>query len=235
MYGNIKIAPSILSGDFLSLNKSLDMIGNGADWIHVDVMDGHFVPNITMGIPLAKALRQACDIPIDAHLMVSNPLVQIPWFIDARCDYITFHLEALEEQEINSAIERIHNGGAKAGIAIKPKTGIDAIFPYLDRIDMALVMSVEPGFSGQRYIEGSDLRVNAVASRARSMGADPLIQVDGGINKDTAPIVAKAGADVLVCGNAFFKSENPIEAGRSIKDSATKAQADAMKADDTQQ
>ncbi len=209
LFQQVKIAPSILSGNFLDMKRTLaDIEQNGADWVHIDVMDGHFVPNITMGIPLVKQLRGATTLTLDAHLMVTNPIDQIPWFLDAGADMVTFHMECVTEEEAASAIDTIHDAHALAAAAIKPDAPVDVLRPIIDRLDMVLVMSVFPGFSGQSYIEGSEMRVLDVSRMAKEAGCSPLIQVDGGISTITARRVVASGADVLVCGNAFFNAED---------------------------
>ncbi len=198
----------------------------GADWVHVDVMDGHFVPNLTMGVPLVRKLKQATRLPLDVHLMISNPLVQIPWFLDAGADLVTFHVEAAPGEEAHRAIEMIHAQGALAGISIKPATPVSAIEAYLAEVDLVLVMSVEPGFSGQAYIEGSEDKVAQVCDlgrrlsskrQAQSRAADLLVQVDGGIGTPTLDRVVAAGANALVCGNAIFGAPDAPAALASIK------------------
>lgn len=221
MFGDIKIAPSILSADFTDLGASIALMEQaGADIVHVDVMDGHFVPNITMGVPILAQIKKITSLPLDAHLMVSNPLVQIPWFLDAGADFISFHIEAVDDDEAADALSMIREGGARAALALKPDTDIERLEPFIDDVDMVLVMSVFPGFSGQSYIEGSEERVAQVARMAREHGVAPLIELDGGIGVDTAWRVCQAGGDVLVCGNAFFKANDPASAARLIRDAA---------------
>ncbi len=218
MFEPVKVSPSILSADFAHLGEDVAMIERaGADWVHVDVMDGHFVPNLTMGIPMMKGLKRSTDLPLDVHLMISNPLRQIPWFLEAGADIVTFHVEAVDEGEAHEAIRLIHEAGAQAGLAIKPNTEANVVASFMDELEMVLVMSVEPGFSGQSYIEGSEEKVADVVRMAREAGVSPLIQVDGGIGMGTLRRVVDAGADVLVCGNAVFAAEDPSKAVADIK------------------
>lgn len=224
MFEPVKIAPSILSADFMNLGRDIALIEKaGAGYVHVDVMDGHFVPNLTMGVPVVKQLKKATSLPLDVHLMISNPLEQLAWFLDAGADSVTVHAEALDAQGLARAIGAIHAAGAKAGVSLKPHTAVGAIAPVLADVDMVLVMSVEPGFSGQGYIEGSENKVARIVEMARALGVAPLIQVDGGIGLKTAPQVAAAGADVLVCGNAVFVAEDPAQALRDIENAANEA------------
>lgn len=214
MFQPVRIAPSILSADFMNLARDIRMIEDaGAGFVHVDVMDGHFVPNLTIGVPHVKQLKKVARIPLDVHLMISNPLEQLPWFIEAGADILTVHAEALEGQWLDRAVALIHDGGAKACVAVKPNTPADVLAGVIGQLDMALVMSVEPGFSGQGYIEGSEEKVAQVADMARTAGNEALlIEVDGGIGPGTVERVCAAGADVIVCGNAVFAAENPAAA-----------------------
>ena len=215
----IKIAPSILSADFMNLERDIRMIEQGgAGYVHVDVMDGHFVPNLTIGVPHVKQLKGITELPLDVHLMIANPLEQLPWFIQAGADMITVHEETLEGQWLERAIQLIHDGGAQACVALKPNTPAEVLAQAIGELDMVLVMSVEPGFSGQGYIEGSELKVAQVAQMARDAGNDGLlIEVDGGIGIKTVERVCAAGADVIVCGNAVFAAEDPQAAIREIE------------------
>ena len=193
MFEPVKIAPSILSADFMHLGRDIELIEKaGAGYVHVDVMDGHFVPNLTMGVPVVKQLKKATSLPLDVHLMIANPLEQLPWFLDAGADSVTVHAEALDADGLARAVAAIHAAGAKAAVSVKPRTAVGALAPVLADLDMVLVMSVEPGFSGQSYIEGSEAKVTRITEMARAVGASPLIQVDGGIGEVTAPIVAAA-------------------------------------------
>ena len=206
MYQPVKIAPSILSADFMNLGRDIRMIEEGgAAFVHIDVMDGHFVPNLTMGVPLLKQLKPATNLLCDVHV------------------------EALDEADLARAVAQIHEAGLLAAAALKPKTPANALSPVIAELDMALVMSVEPGFSGQSYIAGSDLKVAEVVQMARAAGNEELlIQVDGGIGLSTAPLVAAAGADVLVCGNAVFKADDPRAAIGAVKDAADEAREAAL-------
>ena len=219
MFQPVKIAPSILSADFMNLQSDIELIERaGAGYVHVDVMDGHFVPNLTIGVPHVKQLKRITELPLDVHLMISNPLVQLPWFIEAGADILTVHAEALEGQWLDRAVEMIHEGGAKACVALKPNTTVDALANVIARLDMVLVMSVEPGFSGQGYIEGSEAKVASVAQMAREAGNEGLlIEVDGGIGVKTVERVCAAGADVIVCGNAVYAADDPAAALAEIE------------------
>ena len=231
MFEPVKIAPSILSADFMNLGRDVALLEKaGAGYVHVDVMDGHFVPNLTMGVPVLKQLKRATELPLDVHLMISNPLEQLPWFLDAGADIVTVHAEALGADELSRAVAAIHAGGAKAAVSLKPNTPTGELAPVLADLDMVLIMSVEPGFSGQSYIEGSEKKVERVVEMARALGVSPLVQVDGGIGLTTAPLVAAAGADVLVCGNAVCGAENPAQAIADITAVAEEARAAALAA-----
>ena len=214
MFQQVRIAPSILSADFMNLERDIAMIEQaGAGFVHVDVMDGHFVPNLTIGVPHVRQISKITQLPLDVHLMIANPLEQLPWFIEAGADMLTVHAEALEGQWMDRAISLIHNGGAKACVAIKPNTPVDVVAPHIASLDMVLVMSVEPGFSGQSYLEGSERKIEQFAELAREAGNDELlIEVDGGIGPDTVGRVCAVGADVIVCGNAVFAAADPAAA-----------------------
>ena len=231
MFESVKIAPSILSADFMHLGRDIALIEEaGAGYVHVDVMDGHFVPNLTMGVPVVKQLKKATNLPLDVHLMIANPLEQLPWFLDAGADSVTVHAEVLDADQLMRAIAAIHAAGAKAAVSVKPRTTAGALAPVIADVDMVLVMSVEPGFSGQSYIEGSDAKVARIVDMARAVGASPLMQVDGGIGVKTAPFVAAAGADVLVCGNAVFAADDPAAALAAVQAAADEARLAALAA-----
>lgn len=215
----IKISPSILSSDYGNLSSELKrMEACGADMLHIDVMDGHFVPNITLGAPIVKCIRKSSSLPFDVHLMISDPYKYIPDFVNAGSDIITFHAEA--DSDIEKTIDLILASGKKAGLSVKPKTPVEAVYPYLDKLSMVLVMTVEPGFGGQSFMEDMMPKVSAVRSEIDRRGLDVDIQVDGGINKDTISIAAKAGANVFVSGNAIFSSD---DAKKTIADFKARA------------
>ncbi len=215
----IKISPSILSSDYGNLSSELKrMEACGADMLHIDIMDGHFVPNITLGAPIVKCIRKSSTLPFDVHLMISDPYKYIPDFVNAGSDIITFHAEA--DSDIEKTIDLILASGKKAGLSVKPKTPVEAVYPYLDKLSMVLVMTVEPGFGGQSFMEDMMPKVSAVRSEIDRRGLDVDIQVDGGINKDTISIAAKAGANVFVSGNAIFSSD---DAEKTIADFKARA------------
>jgi ribulose-phosphate 3-epimerase len=214
---DIKISPSMLASDYANLEAELAKCAQGgADLIHLDVMDGHFVPNISIGAPVIAAMKKVCDIPFDVHLMISDPYFYAEDFVKAGADIITFHTEC--DSDIDKTIDRIISLGCKAALAVKPATPIEEVYPYLDRLSMVLVMTVEPGFGGQSFMEDTMPKVRAL--RAKCPDLD--IQVDGGINAETAAIAGAAGANVLVAGSAVFKSENPAEAISLLKKNASK-------------
>ncbi len=219
------IAPSILSADFMQLGRDIEQISaGGADWIHVDVMDGHFVPNLTIGPNHVKALKKITDTPLDVHLMISNPKDQIGWYLDVGADMVTFHREAVwGAQDELDCISMIHGAGAKAGIAINPETEVARIEDeVLREVDMVLVMSVHPGFGGQSYIPASADKVSQVKERCVGLGRDILIEVDGGISCDTARFVTDAGANLLVAGSAVFKHADRAAAIEAIRKAGTR-------------
>ena len=210
----IYISPSILSSDFANLENEIKKLENcGADWVHVDVMDGHFVPNITIGAPVVKALKRLSSIPLDVHLMIENPEKYIKDFALAGADIITFHYEAAKNK-IVEIIDLIRSYNVKVGISIKPNTKSEEIFPYIDIVDMVLIMTVEPGFGGQKFMENCALKIKEIKSQ---LNKNIIIQVDGGINKDTAKICRDYGATSLVAGNYLYTSSNMKEAIASLR------------------
>lgn len=200
------LSPSILSADFTKVGEQLQILDKaGAQYVHVDVMDGLFVPSISFGMPVIKSIRKATKRIFDVHLMIEKPERYIAEFADCGADIITFHVEATDKTA--AIIDDIHARGLKAGIAIKPGTPVEAVKPYLQSVDMILVMTVEPGFGGQAYIDYCTDKVIAVRKMAEESGRAIDIQVDGGINKDNADMVLKAGANVIVAGSAVFKED----------------------------
>ncbi|MBQ1353758.1 MAG: ribulose-phosphate 3-epimerase [Ruminococcus sp.] len=205
------IAPSLLSCDFSKMGEEIARMDKaGADWMHLDVMDGHFVPNLTFGAPVIKWVRPFSDKPFDVHLMISDPLRYIDDFADAGADIITFHIES--DSDIDKTIDKIKSRGIKAGLVLKPKTPAEAVFPYLDRLDLVLVMTVEPGFGGQSFMADMMPKVEAIKAEINRRGLNVLIEADGGIGDATIAEVARAGVDVSVAGTAVFKAENPSQA-----------------------
>ena len=217
MFTDIQIAPSILSADFANLERDVRMVSEaGADWIHVDVMDGHFVPNLTIGPAHVKMLKRVTDVPLDVHLMIDNPEVQVPWYIDAGADSVTVHVETCDDAA--TMLRMIGDAGVKVGISLNPETDASALEGLLGLVDMVLVMSVHPGFGGQSFIESSPAKIAAIVEMCKAEGAAPLIEVEGGIGVGTAPLVSAVGADVLVAGSAIFCADDPAVALRGIRD-----------------
>jgi ribulose-phosphate 3-epimerase len=201
----VKIAPSILSADFLRLGEEIQAaVAAGADMLHLDIMDGHFVPNITIGPAVAEAIRSITDLPLDVHLMIENPDKFIDEFIKAGADYITVHVEA--SKHLHRTVQRIKNKGIKAGVSLNPATPVWSLEHILQDIDLVLLMSVNPGFGGQEFIPAVMDKIKAVRNIINERRLDVLIQVDGGVKPDNARLIAEAGADILVMGSAFFKS-----------------------------
>ena len=210
MKSNFKLAPSILSANFSNLQSALDICSEGgAHWIHVDVMDNQFVPNLTVGPPVVKSLRRCTQKFIDVHMMVVEPEKLVEPFARAGADNITFHYEAASNSE--KVIDLIRSSGCKVGISIKPNTSIDKIYHLLDKVDLVLIMSVEPGFGGQGYIEGSDQKIKNLKSYLNQNCLDRvMIEVDGGVKLHNAKHVVDLGADILVAGSEVFKSSDPV-------------------------
>lgn len=215
----ILIAPSILSCDFAAMGEDCRAMERaGADWLHVDVMDGHFVPNISIGVPVVKSLRPAVKLPLDVHLMISKPLDYLGAFLDAGADLITFHIES--ESEPALAIATIRKRGKRAGLVLKPATPAERAFPFLPLIDVVMVMTVEPGFGGQKFMPGMLPKIEALREEAQRQGLPLHIEVDGGIDPATVPLAVRAGADVLVAGSALFSKPDYAGAVRDLRAAA---------------
>ena len=201
----VKIAPSILSADFANLERDIQRIST-ADYVHVDVMDGMFVPNITIGIPVVKSIRPTTQLPLDVHLMIVEPVRYVEQFCDAGADWLTFHVECADDPE--RVLRAIEESGAKPGMALKPATPAEALYPYGERLHCVTVMTVEPGFGGQKLMEAPLEKIRQLKERFPHL----VVEVDGGVNEETAPLVRQAGADLLVAGTAVFQAERPAEA-----------------------
>lgn len=215
----IKISPSILSCDYGRMADELKCMEEcGADLMHIDVMDGHFVPNITLGAPVCKCIKKYTDVPFDVHLMISEPLKYVEDFCRAGADIICFHTES--DSDTGETIDRIIECGAKPALAIKPKTDIDAVLPYLEKIAMVLVMTVEPGFGGQSFMADQMDKVRRIRYEINKRGLKTDIEVDGGINGETISIAAAAGANVFVSGSALFSASDRKETMDGFKEKA---------------
>lgn len=212
----IKIAPSILAADFASLGRDVASLQRwGADWVHFDVMDGHFVPNLSFGPPILSSVRSLTELPIDAHLMVEEPSRFIPWFLQAGADIITIHVEA--EKHLHRSLQLIREAGKKAGVVLNPGTPAIAAKEVLPYCDLVLVMSVNPGFGGQKFIPESIEKIAELRRMIDERGLATEIEVDGGINPQTAQLCIDAGATVLVAGNAVFQANDPADMIRDLR------------------
>lgn len=212
----VKIAPSILSADFSRLGEELRKIETaGADLVHIDVMDGHFVPNLTFGPPVVRALRGCTALPFDVHLMMDDPGSLLDAFLDAGADSVTLHIEACEQPQ--ALLDRLHEAGVGAALSVKPGTPAEAVFPFLDQLSMVLVMTVEPGFGGQKLMPETLQKAAAIRQECARRGLSVDIEVDGGINAQTAVQAVQSGANVLVAGSAVFGAEDTAAAIRALR------------------
>ena len=212
----IKISPSILSCDYSKMGEEFKRMEEcGADWLHIDVMDGHFVPNITLGAPIVKCMRKCSSLVFDVHLMISDPKKYIPDFVKAGADIITFHIES--NSPTGETIDLIRSLGCKAALSVKPKTPVEVVFPFLEKLSMVLVMTVEPGFGGQSFMADMLDKVKVLRAECERRGLDTDIQVDGGINEQNAGLAVQSGANVLVAGSAVFGSKDAKATIASLK------------------
>ncbi len=214
----IKISPSILSADFANLERDIRAAGDaGAQYVHVDVMDGHFVPNITIGAPVVKSLRKATDLVLDVHLMIDRPDIYLDDFIKAGSDIITVHYEAPGYTE--EIIDRIHAAGRRASVSIKPKTPAEVLFPLLSKLDMLLVMTVEPGFGGQSFIESTVPKIQSLRKEINAHGYNCELEIDGGVDASNIGRCVEYGANVIVAGSAVFGKGDIAKAMAALKES----------------
>ena len=213
-----KIAPSILAADFANLERDIRNIEeNGADFVHVDIMDGIFVPNISIGIPVVKAIRPVTKLPLDVHLMIDRPIRYVEEFVKAGADFVTIHVEADQPQNTLEALDKIHALGCKAGIVLKPKTPAEAAIPYLEKCDMVLVMTVEPGFGGQKFMADMMPKMKKIREMLDEVNPSCIIEVDGGVDANTCTVCKENGAEVLVAGSAYFKAADRAEFVKTIQ------------------
>ena len=237
----IQISPSLLSADFVNLEQQVRLLTESdepPEWLHVDVMDGHFVPNLTIGPPFVRALKRITDVPLDVHLMIDNPQEQLDWYLDAGADLLTIHVEDVrpgargtekgasatikefregEIELLHTMLAHIRGAEALAGLAFNPETPVGLALPFYHDVDLVLIMSVHPGFGGQSFIPSTLVRLDTVSKKVEALGVEVLLEVDGGIDVDTATLAVEAGADVLVAGNAIYGQDDPVQAMQAIR------------------
>lgn len=214
----IKVAPSILSADFVNLERDIRKLSEtGVDYVHIDVMDGIFVPNITIGIPVVAAIRRITDLPLDVHLMIDRPLRYVEQFCKAGSDLLTVHIEADTEENTLEALKKIRANGVRAAVSIKPNTPAEAVLPFLPLCDLILMMTVEPGFGGQAFMEHLMPKLRQLRAYIDAQNPACELEVDGGVNEKTAMICRENGANVLVAGSAYFKAADPAAFVRALK------------------
>ena len=214
----IKVSPSILSADFANMERDLQMLkDSGAEYIHVDIMDGHFVPNLSMGFPMVSAARRVSDLVCDVHLMIDTPIRYVERFCDAGADILTIHVEADTEENTKKALDMIRAKGVKPAICVKPKTPAEAVLPFIDKVDLILVMTVEPGFGGQSFMADMMPKLKKISEYIKEKNPGCELEVDGGVNVETAKTCVENGANVLVAGSAYFKAADKKEFVRTVK------------------
>lgn len=212
----IKIAPSILSADFANLERDIQKIAS-ADYVHVDVMDGVFVPNISIGIPVVRSIRPVTALPLDVHLMITQPVRYVERFCDAGADLVTVHVEAGTEENIHAALDKIHAKGKRAGVVLKPGTPAEAALPFLEKVELILAMTVEPGFGGQKFMADQMPKVSALRKLIEERNPGCELEVDGGVSLETCGTCVAAGANVLVAGSAVYSAEDIPERIRALR------------------